>query len=173
MPDRVLGLALVCPVPSASSVPPRAPGVGHLFLLGRHPKVAHRLLSLLRPLLRRRIITPRTLVGSSLPAADRMVLTPPMLAGLARVWREGIGRSVQGALSDVNIYAANWRFPTTGITVSTTIWHGEEDSLIPRAALAPYEAIPGMVLHLLPGQGHYSLPLNHGAEILRRLVAPG
>ena len=172
MPQRVAGLALVCPVPPASSVSHHAPGVGHLFRLGRHPKVAHRLLSLLRPLLRQRIITPRTLVGNSLPAADRAVLTRPMLAGLARAWREGIGRSVQGALSDANIYAAKWQFPTTGITVPTTIWHGEEDSLIPPAALAPYEAIPGAVLHLLPDQGHYSLPLHYGAEILRRLVAP-
>ena len=174
LPQRVAGLALVCPVPPASSVSHRDPGVGHLFRLGRHPKVAHRLLSLLRPLLRRRIITPRTLVGNGLPASDRAVLTRPLLAGLARAWREGVGRSVQGALSDANIYAADWGFPTTDITVPTAIWHGVEDSLIPRAALTPYEAIPGSVLHLLPDEGHYSLPLNHADQMLRSLVAaPG
>lgn len=170
MPHRVAGLALVCPVPPASSVSHRAPGVGHLFRLGRHPKVAHRLLSLLRPLLRRRIITPRTLVGNGLPAGDRAVLTRPMLAGLARAWREGVGRSVQGALSDASIYAADWGFPTAGITVPTAIWHGGQDSLIPRATLGSYETIPGSVLHLLPDEGHYSLPLNYADQILRTLV---
>lgn len=170
MPHRVAGLALVCPVPPASSVSHRAPGVGHLFRLGRHPKVAHRLLSLLRPLLRRRIITPRTLVGNGLPASDRAVLTRPMLAGLARAWREGVGRSVQGALADASIYAADWGFPTSGITVPTTIWHGSEDTLIPGAALADYIAIPGAVLNLLPSEGHYSLPLRHAGAILRNLV---
>lgn len=171
MPHRIAGLALVCPVPPASSMSHHAPGVGHLFRLGRHPKVAHRLLSLLRPLLHRRIITPRTLVGNGLPASDRAVLTRPMLAGLARAWREGVGRSVQGALSDANIYAADWGFPLSGITVPTTIWHGGADSLIPRVAVAPYEAVPGSVLHLLPDEGHYSLPLNHAGRILHTLVA--
>ncbi len=170
MPDRVLGLALVCPVPPASSVPRHAPGVGHLFGLGRHPKVAHRVLSLLRPLLRRRIITPRTLVGNSLPPADRAVLTRPVLVGLAHAWREGIGRSVQGALSDANIYAQDWGFSALDITVPTSVWHGGQDSLIPRAALTFYEAIPGVVPHMLPDEGHYSLALNHANLILQRLV---
>lgn len=171
MPGRVAGMALVCPVPPASSVPRRSTGVGLLFLLGRHPRATHRLLSLLRPLLRRRIITPRTLVGNSLPEADRAVLTPRLLSGLARAWREGIGRSVQGALSDANIYAAEWGFDTTGIVVPTTIWHGSEDGLVPLAALEAYEAIPGAVVHAIPGEGHYSLPLNYAGRILRGLVA--
>ena len=103
LPRRVLGAALVCPVPPAHGIHSRAPGVGHLFRLGRHPVLAHRLFSMLRPLLRRRIITPRTLVGGSLPDADRDCLDAQTLAGLARVWREGIGRSIQGAVSDAQI----------------------------------------------------------------------
>ena len=171
MPDRVLGMALVCPVPPASGVTAGKSGVGHLFLLGRHPKVAHRVLSILRPLLRRRIITPRTLVGSTLPESDRAVLTPAILAGLARAWREGIERSVQGALTDASIYAADWGFLPAGIRVPTSIWHGAEDSLISRAALAPYEAIPGAAMHLVPSEGHYSLGLNHAGVILQELVS--
>jgi len=172
LPDRVLGVALVCPVPPAHGVHPRAPGVGHLFRLGRHPVLAHRLFSIVRPLLRQRIITPSTLVGGSLPDADRECLDPKTLSGLARVWREGIGRSVQGALSDAQIYARDWQVPFGMITVPVDVWYGSEDSLIPLHTLAPFEAIPGMRLHVLPGEGHYSLAIRHAATILRHLTDP-
>jgi len=171
LPDRVLGAALVCPVPPAHGIHPRAPGVGHLFRLGRHPVLAHRLFSVVRPLLRRRFITPRTLVGGSLPEADRKCLDAKTLAGLARVWREGIGRSVQGALTDAQIYAREWGIPYGEITVPTDVWYGEQDSLIPLHALAPFEAIPGMRLHVLPREGHYSLAIRHAAAILRQLTS--
>jgi len=172
LPHRVLGAALVCPVPPAHGIHSRAPGVGHLFRLGRHPVLAHRLFSMLRPLLRRQIITPRTLVGGSLPDADRDCLDAQTLAGLARVWREGIGRSIQGAVSDAQIYAQEWHVPLSAITVPTDVWYGAQDSLIPLHALAPFEAIPGMHLHVLPNEGHYSVPIRHAAMILRRLTEP-
>jgi len=172
LPHRVLGAALVCPVPPAHGIHSRAPGVGHLFRLGRHPVLAHRLFSMLRPLLRRRIITPSTLVGGSLPDADRDCLDAQTLAGLARVWREGIGRSIQGAVSDAQIYAQEWHVPLSAITVPTDVWYGAEDSMIPLHALAPFEAIPGMRLHVLPNEGHYSLAIRHAAMILRRLTEP-
>lgn len=171
--DRVLGLALVSPVPPAHAVSTRAPGVGLLFRLGRHPRMAHRLLSLMRPLLGRQIITLRTLVGNGLPPMDQAALTPAVVAGLARAWREGIGRSVQGAVSDAGIYARDWGFLPSTIAVPTTLWHGDQDTLIPRNALTPYEAIPGATLRLLPGEGHYSLPFNHAGSILSHLVASG
>ena len=172
LPDRVLGAALVCPVPPSHGIHPRAPGVGLLFRLGRHPVLAHRLFSVLRPLLRRRIITPRTLVGGGLPAADRDCLTPHLMAGLARTWREGIGRSVQGALSDAQIYARDWGVPFGDVRVPVAVWHGTEDSLIPLHALAPFEAIPGMALRLVDGEGHYSLALRHAPAILTDLTRP-
>ena len=170
LPQRVRGVALVCPVPPAHGVHPRAPGVGLLYRLGRHPVLAHRLFSVMRPLLRRRVITPRMVVGGSLPAADRECLDRQTLSGLARAWREGIGRSVQGALSDAGIYAHDWQVPLGKITVSVDLWYGSEDSLIPLHALAPLEAIPGLCLHVVPGEGHYSLAIRHAAGILGRLT---
>ena len=170
LPDRVRGLALVSPVPPSDTLPHRAPGVGHLFRLGRHPRTAHRLFSMLRPLLRRRIITPRTLVGKGLPDSDRAVLTPATVAGLGRVWREGIGRSVQGALADAFIYAKPWGFPLDGITVPTTIWIGAEDSLIPLHAMAAYQRIPGAITRIEPAEGHYSLALRHADRMVRALT---
>ncbi len=170
LPDRVLGVAMVCPVPPPHGVHPRAPGIGHLFLLGRHPVLARRLFGVLRPLLRRRIITPRTLVGDNLPPADRACMTPALLSGLSRAWREGIGRSMLGALSDAQIYARDWGVPFGGIRVPVTVWYGAEDSMIPLHALAPLEAIPGMTLRVIPEEGHYSPAIRHAGAILRDLT---
>jgi pimeloyl-ACP methyl ester carboxylesterase len=170
LPQRVRGAALVCPVPPAHGVDPHASGVGLLYRLGRHPVLAHRLFSTVRPLLRHRVITPRTLVGGSLPAADRECLDRQTLSGLARVWREGVGRSVQGAAADAGIYARDWQVPLCGITVPVDLWHGGEDSLIPRYALAAFEAIPNLRLHLVPDEGHYSLAIRHAPRILEQLT---
>jgi pimeloyl-ACP methyl ester carboxylesterase len=132
--------------------------------------LAHCLFSIVRPLLRRRIITARILVGNSLPIADRECLDRRTLSGLARVWREGIGRSVQGALSDAQIYAQDWRIPFGEITAPVDLWYGSEDSLIPLHALAPFEAMPGLRLHIVPNEGHYSLAIRHAADILHALT---
>lgn len=171
LPDRVLGAALVSPVPPSDGVPHRTPGIGHLFRLGRHPRVARRLFSVARPLLRRRIITPRTVVGSGLPDADRAVMTRATMAGLGRVWREGFRRGVQGAMSDAMVYARPWGFAMRAIRVPTSVWFGGQDSLIPESALTPYAAIPGVRWHVLPDEGHYSLPLRHGSAVLTELTS--
>ena len=170
LPDRVRSLALVSPVPPSTGIPHRTPGIGHLFRLGRHPKMAKRIFTLARPLLRQRIITPRTVVGRGLPPADRAMLNRTTLQGLARVWREGFGRGIQGALADAQIYARDWDFDLARIKVPTSLWFGAQDSLIPNTALAPYRAIPNIDWRVYDHEGHYSLALKHAATILRELV---
>ena len=171
MPGRVAGVALVSPVPPSDTIPARTGGVGRLFRLGRHPRLAHRLFAVARPLLRRRLITPRTVAGGNLPPADREALSPPVLAGLGRVWREGFRRSTLGALSDALIYAAPWGFDLAEIRVPVRIWSGGADTLIPEAVLEPYRAIPGIHWTHLPAEGHFSLALRHGRDILAALTA--
>ena len=171
--DRVRALALVSPVPPSTGVPYRTPGIGHLFRMGRHPKLARRLLMLLRPLLHRRIITPSTVVGGGLPAADRAALTPEVLAGLGHVWRQAFARGIQGALSDAEIYARDWGVPLDAIRAPTSVWYGAQDSLIPESALAPYGLIPRVRWHVLADEGHYSLPLRHSAGVLEELARLG
>ncbi len=173
LPERVLGLALVTPVPPSDLVPHRAPGVGHLFRLGRHPRLARRLFGLVRPLLDRRLITPRTVVGGDLAEADRAVLTRATLAGLGRVWREGFRRGIHGAMSDAQIYAAPWGFDLAEVRVPTSVWVAGRDTRIPQGILAPYRAIPGVRWTVLPEEGHYSLALRHGRAVLRDLVGAG
>ena len=171
LPGRVLSLSLVSPVPPPESVPHNTPGIGLLFRLGRHPRLAHRLFAMARPLLRRRLITPRTIVGGGLPEADRDVLTRPMLSGLGRAWREGFRRGVHGALSDAQIYSRPWGFDLAGIKVPTSLWCGGKDSLVPVTTLTPYATIPGINWTLLPEEGHYSLAIRHANAIVTELTS--
>jgi pimeloyl-ACP methyl ester carboxylesterase len=171
LPHRVLSLSLVSPVPPPEMVSPRDPGIGLLLRLGRHPRLAHRLFAMARPLLRRRLITPRTLVGGGLPEADRSVLTHAMLSGLGRAWREGFRRGIHGALSDAQIYAAPWGFNLAEIDVPTSLWFGGQDSLIPESSLAPFATIPGIKWTLLPDEGHYSLAIRHANAIVTELTS--
>ena len=170
---RVRALALVSPVPPSAGVPHRTPGIGHLFRMGRHPKLARRLLMVLRPLLHRRIITPSMVVGGGLPAADRAVLTPEVLGRLGHVWRQAFARGIQGALSDAEIYAQDWGVPLHAIRTPTSIWYGGQDSLIPESALVPYGSIPGVRWHVIPNEGHYSLALRNSAAVLEELAYVG
>ena len=168
LPERVLGLALVCPVPPAAAV--RGFGVGHLYWLGRHPRLAHWLISMIRPLLRRRMLTPGTLASSSLPRADREMLTRRTMTALGLSWREGLGRSVHGALSDAVLLAQPWGFSLASIRVPAALWYGADDTMIPRAALAPYQSIPNLRVQVLEEEGHYSLALRHAVAILMDLT---
>ena len=171
LPGRVLSLSLVSPVPPPELVPHETPGIGLLFRLGRHPRLTHRLFAMARPLLRHRLITPRTFIGAGLPAADRDVLTRPMMAGLGAAWREGFRHSVHGALSDAQIYARPWGFDLAQIAVPTSLWCGGQDSLIPVATLAPYAAIPGIDWTLMPDEGHFSLAIRHATAILAAMMS--
>lgn len=92
------------------------------------------------------------------------------MSALGVSWREGLGCSVQGALADALIYARPWGFDLANIRVPVSLWYGGQDSLIPRAALAPFEAIPGLDLHVLEDEGHYSLALRHAAAISASLT---
>jgi hypothetical protein len=163
-------LCLVSPVPPPDLVPRRGHGVGHLFRLGRHPHLAQPLFATIRPLLRRRFITPRTVVGGNLPDADRDALDAETLAGLGRVWREGFRGGIQGALSDAQIYARDWGVRLDDIAVPSTLWFGADDQLISRQALAPFERIPGLTWRVLEREGHYSLALRHARVILEELT---
>ena len=109
--------------------------------------------------------------NDKLTPADRAVLPPAMRAMLVEVFREGLRLSSLGALADARIYARPWGFPMTSIAVPTLAWHGAADHLIPAAASRIFSTIPGAVLDIRPGEGHYSLSLGHGHALLGDLIA--
>lgn len=109
----------------------------------------------------------RLMAGAA--GADRALAADPAFAqAMARVLRDGLGRSADGFVAEVTAYTGDWRDVLDEVTAPVTIWQGSEDTWTPPAmARALQAALPGQpVLHLIPGVSHYSA--LH--EALRRIA---
>jgi len=74
-------------------------------------------------------------------------------------------------LDELILIPKNWKFHINQIEVPVDVWHGSNDELT-SLTMAKYTAkqVPGAQLHIIDGEGHYSLWAFHLTEILRRLV---
>jgi pimeloyl-ACP methyl ester carboxylesterase len=108
---------------------------------------------------------------ASLPAADRATLEAPgVFDALVGSFREGLRPGVRGATRDLRTYFEPWDFTPAAIAGRVRFIHGTADTVVPYDSSAQLAAeIPGAELQLMEGEGHYSLPLRHGREILRLL----
>ncbi|MEN8140786.1 MAG: alpha/beta hydrolase [Thermodesulfobacteriota bacterium] len=166
---RVTGLTLVCPLPpltdpafQALLSPAKrlalrlalaakgaiAPLVG---LVAQHPRLVLRIF--------------RLLAGRS----DREVLARSELQEVISLsleqalWRGGAGCSW-----DMRAYSSPLPFPLTSCATPTTLFHGEEDNIVPPLASHFYQQqLPHCrKAHFLSDAGHFSLPLYRMAMIL-------
>jgi pimeloyl-ACP methyl ester carboxylesterase len=91
-----------------------------------------------------------------MPAADAAVLARPevrssFVVALAHASRTA-GRS---APQEFGIFTRDWGFRLEDIAVPVQVWQGDADANVPVAhAERQAAAIPGAVLHLVPGHGH-------------------
>jgi pimeloyl-ACP methyl ester carboxylesterase len=83
-----------------------------------------------------------------------------------QAWRA----SAVGLLVDAEIYAQPWGFPLEEIATPVRLWHGKKDrSFRWQLARSLGRRLPQGVVHLVEGEGHYSLPIRHMSEILADL----
>ncbi len=168
LPDLVSALTLISPVP-----PPHAVSSGSLAMLmrfGRWPRLARPTMSLAR----RFILSPdrgeAVVFGRHLPGHDGAVMTRERRAALLAAMREGLRPGIAGAVGDAAIYGSPWGFNLADIKVSTTVWHGTDDHLIPPDSVRAYGVIPGAVIHIAEGHGHYSLAIGQTTMIMKELI---
>ena len=74
---------------------------------------------------------------------------------------------------ELTILGSRWGFDLNDIPISVDIWHGGQDEVVPMV-MAHYlaEKLQHSSLHIIPDEGHFSLPILHAEEILHRLM-PG
>jgi len=123
------------------------------------------LLSKIRPALAIRLL------AQSLGGADKPVLLRDDVLGfLSENLREAFCQGASAPLQDILLYQSCWGFELGDIHKHIHLWHGNADRVVPcshsefvHAQLADAE------LSILPGEGHFSLPVLYAREILTRL----
>jgi pimeloyl-ACP methyl ester carboxylesterase len=112
------------------------------------------------------------LMAKQLPAADVAILTRPEVREL---FERDTARSSRtagaAAVQDFELFASDWGFDLGAIAIPVHIWQGDVDRNVPpHHARLLHEAIPGSVLHEIPGAGHL-MAFDHLEEIGRELQA--
>jgi pimeloyl-ACP methyl ester carboxylesterase len=106
---------------------------------------------------------------------DQEVLAQPELrdtinASISEAFRSGTA----GTVHELWLLAQRWRFAAEEIEAPVHLWHGLEDGVTPHAMSELLAGkLPGARLRLIEGEGHLSLPIRHGGDILEALISSG
>jgi pimeloyl-ACP methyl ester carboxylesterase len=112
-------------------------------------------------------------MGDLASPVDKAALEGELASYLLESFRAGLAPGVAGWRDDDLAFVRPWRFSPAGdMTVPVAVWQGDQDHMVPFAHgqwLATH--IPAVRTHLLPGQGHLSLPIDDIIEELAGLAA--
>lgn len=101
------------------------------------------------------------------PEADRYWMSVPSVnRDAVETLREAMRPGIGGYVQDVRVLASPWGFSLQDIRIPVSLWHGDQDRVIPLSHgryLAA--AIPTATLRICPGEGHM-LMWNHLGDIL-------
>jgi|RhiMetdeSRZDD1v2_1073273.scaffolds.fasta_scaffold215094_3 pimeloyl-ACP methyl ester carboxylesterase len=176
IPERLTAVGIVCglgPLDSAE-ITDRMTGKNRwiFFLARRLPWVARISLWRTACLVQR---NPERMLGTmmgALPDPDKTVLTRPEVKttikeNVVEAFRSGS----RGAACELLLLTRPWGFSLKDIATHVHLWHGEQDESVP-PNIARYQArtIPTCRASFYPGEGHFSLVINHMEEILSSLL---
>jgi pimeloyl-ACP methyl ester carboxylesterase len=113
-------------------------------------------------------------VFAGLPSVDQDVLNEPRTRqSFLNLLHEAFRQGSRGLAWDATLIARPWGFSLGEIKLPINLWHGDADrnaSLAMGGYLA--EQLPNSYLHILKGEGHFSVAIRHISTILQQLVAP-
>lgn len=105
------------------------------------------------------------------PAPDKAVLADDAFRDMYQAnLAESVRQGMTGPAYDMAVIARPWGFEPEAITVSVSVWYGEEDVNTP-PAMGRYlaDTIPGCRKRMLGGYGHF-LAFAHATDILQALA---
>jgi pimeloyl-ACP methyl ester carboxylesterase len=106
-----------------------------------------------------------------MPPADQTAMSRPGVGeAFLRSFQAASAPGMRGVAWDAALLARPWGFRVADIGMPVSLWHGEADRNTP-LAMARYmaETIPNCRAKFFPGEGHFSLGVNHLGEILAGL----
>lgn len=174
---RVSALGLVCPLGPVAQPELRqgmSPAARWAFFLTQHAPWALKLFfgNPTARFLRHFPDFTFALLMRHLPARDRLTLADLKIREVFRATiREGLRHGAAGPLRDFVQYIQPWGVELATIQQPVTLWHGEADTVVPHAhSRYLAERLSKAKLHILPGEGHYSLPAGYAEAILTDIV---
>ncbi|MCE9518413.1 MAG: alpha/beta hydrolase [Verrucomicrobia bacterium] len=179
MPERLLGVSVVCGAPSLRNV-----GTDGLFWAYKLAMwVQHRVPFALRHGLRvsawvagRKITQwPQNFLSRFYAAEDRRALQDEnMHRIMMQSGRIALLGNVSALRLDGMIYQSDWGFDLGEIQMPVRFWHGDEDWNIPLGLAQKTAAlVPGAIFKVTPKDGHYSLPILRADEIVQQMTGEG
>jgi pimeloyl-ACP methyl ester carboxylesterase len=175
LPERVNRLALVSSV-GRFDLPGATEGMGPglmYFRMGRYlPWLARLQLRLMAYGVNSNSSKMAEQVKSSLPPPDLAAMEQPgMFDTFLGTMVEFLRQGPKGPAWEAGLFMRPWGFPLEEIRRPAFLWHGEADRNAPVAmGLELASRIPGCQSHFVTGEGHFSLAVNHAAEILGTLA---
>lgn len=99
------------------------------------------------------------------------LLDPETLAAFTLSIRACFEQGSRGSLQDLQLFRRPWGFSLGEIRQPVQLWHGTRDRVVPLSHSRYLHAgLPRSELEVVPGAGHFSLPLGHMQAILAALI---
>lgn len=113
-------------------------------------------------------------MAKDLPDPDKNILTNPKYTRFAfEMMYEAFRGGINGIVNEVKLFANDWGFNLQDIspTLKIFLWHGDLDVNVPVSmGHKVCEAIPNCTGKFFPEEGHFSMFLNHFAEIVKTIT---
>jgi pimeloyl-ACP methyl ester carboxylesterase len=175
LPERVQKLGLVSSV-GRFNIPGATKGMGPglvYFQLGRYlPGLSKMMLRMMEKGIKGDQEKMAAQVKRGLPPVDQAAIEDKRaFSAFLGTMSEFLRQGPVGPSWEAGLFMRPWGFALEEISTPTFLWHGEEDRNAPVAMgrdLA--RRIPGCQAKFIPGEGHFSLLLNYGSEIMRAMA---
>jgi pimeloyl-ACP methyl ester carboxylesterase len=169
--SRVTRVALV-----ASTAPPELPGVKDTWsrqdrqlytLADKAPWLLRLALAGLARGIRREPDRARRLFND-LPTVDEQVLERPAVReGFEAMLREAFRQGARGPTHDLALEARSWNIDLGAVESPVDVWHGADDTIVSvQQAEILVRTLPHANSHILTGEGHVSLVVDHMRAVL-------
>ncbi len=168
---QVLSTSLIC------VRAPGAPGVARgvvddqIDQVVRYPRLARRVMETIARKQRNNATTVQGLQSGfdKLADVDRWA-AKDYEALLLKIFRSATQQGAEGIIADIKLMNWPWGIELSQITNEVKLWSGTCDLTAPLSTLRFFESrLPRCSTHILEGEGHLSLILKRGAEILANL----
>jgi pimeloyl-ACP methyl ester carboxylesterase len=91
---------------------------------------------------------------------------------LSSSMEEAFRQGAHGPHHDVKLFQKPWDFGINSIRCPIHLWHGSEDKIVPAIFSEMLcDMLPNANLTMVPGEGHYSLPIAGIEPIVRRALS--